>query len=309
MINKVKTNQQIALKVSVMTIIGNASLSAVKLVAGLFGNSAAMIADAIHSLSDVLSTVVVIIAVKLSAKKADKDHQFGHERFECVAAIILSIFLFATGAGIGYSGFSDIMSSGFAKPDNLDDIVLPGIIALVAAVASIAAKELMYWYTRNAAKKINSGVLMADAWHHRSDALSSVGSFVGILGARLFGLPVIDSVAAIVICLFIFKVSIDIFRDAVGKMTDKACDENTESKIRSEILAQENVLGIDELRTRLFGDKVFVEVEISVDGDIPLRESHKIAHAVHDVIENDFKNVKHCMVHVNPADGQLTVDN
>jgi cation diffusion facilitator family transporter len=293
-----KTNVQIAVRVSTVTIIGNILLTIFQVIAGIVGNSAAMIADAVHGLSDGLSTIVVIIAVRLAAKNEDKDHQYGHERFECVAAIILSMFLLATGAGIGYAGVMRILENGFTKSANA---VLPGTIALIGAIVGIVVKEAMYWYTRAAGKKINSGVLLADAWHHRSDALTSIGSFFGILGAQTLGIASLDSVAAIITCLFILKVAFDIFRNAVGKMTDKACDEAAEAKIRKVILEQENVLGIDELKTRLFGDRIYVEVEILVDGDSLLRDAHAVAHAVHDAIEAQFKTIKHCSVHVNPS--------
>jgi cation diffusion facilitator family transporter len=296
--NKSKTNVQIAVRVSAVTIIGNILLTTFQVIAGIVGNSAAMIADAMHGLSDGLSTIVVIVAVKLAAKKEDKDHHYGHERFECVAAIVLSVFLLATGAGIGYAGVQRIINGGFAQAEAS---ALPGVIALVGAVTGIAVKEAMYWYTRAAGKKINSGVLMADAWHHRSDALTSIGSFLGILGARMFGIVALDSIAAIITCLFILKVALDIFRNAAGKMTDKACDEETEAKIREVILAQEKVVRVDELKTRLFGDKAYVEVEIAVDGDSVLRDAHAVAHVVHDAIEREFESVKHCAVHVNPV--------
>lgn len=289
-----RNKQQVAMKVSRNAIIGNVLLSAFKLLAGVLGRSAAMLSDAVHSLSDVFSTVIVMIGVKLSGKKADKEHPYGHERFECVAALILAIILCATGIGIGYGGVKSILAGQYAT------MPIPGLLALVAAIVSIVTKEAMYWYTRSAAKKVNSGALMADAWHHRSDALSSIGSFIGILGARM-GFPVLDAVACLVICLFIVKAAWDIFMDSIGKMTDKACDDDTVAKIRSVILEQENVQGIDLIRTRLFGDKIYVDVEISVDGKLPLGEGHDIAHAVHDAIENHFEYVKHCMVHVNPV--------
>jgi cation diffusion facilitator family transporter len=287
------TNEQIAMRVSWNTIIGNVVLSAFKLVAGLLGHSAAMLSDAIHSISDVMSTVIVMIGVKLANKKEDKEHPYGHERFESVAAIILAVILCATGLGIGYGGVHTIIAGEYSS------ITIPGTLALIAAIISIIVKEAMYWYTRAAAKKINSSALMADAWHHRSDALSSIGSFVGIFGARI-GFPVLDSVACLVICFFILKASIDIFRDAINKMTDRACDDDIEDQIRTVVLAQENVLGIDQLKTRLFGDKIYVDVEISLDGFAPLHITHDVAHNVHDAIEEKFPDVKHCMVHVNP---------
>lgn len=290
-----KSNEQIAMHVSRNTIIANLALSAFKLTAGLLGRSAAMLSDAVHSLSDVLSTVVVIIGVRLANQTADKEHPYGHERFESVAAIILSVLLGVTGLGIGYSGLRTILSG------NSEAMSIPGLLALIAAIVSIAVKEGMYWYTKAAARRIDSGALMADAWHHRSDALSSIGSFVGILAARI-GFPILDSVAALVICLFILKAAVAIFRDAIGKMTDRACGDDMEERLRALILAQPEVLGIDLLQTRIFGDKIYVDVEICADGQSPLHISHDIAHGVHDAIEKEFPKVKHCMVHVNPAE-------
>ncbi len=289
-----KTNEQIAMKVSRISIIGNIILSGFKLFAGIFAQSAAMISDAVHSMSDVFSTIIVMIGIKLANKKSDKEHPYGHERFECVAAIVLAAVLFATGAGIGWSGIKKAIAG------NYGDLAIPGILALVAAIVSIIVKEAMYWYTRGAAKRINSSALMADAWHHRSDAFSSVGSFAGIFGARL-GFPILDPLACIIICLFILKAAIDIFRDAVGKMTDRACDDETIAKMRDLILSQKSVEGIDGLNTRLFGDKIYMDVEIRVDALVRLEEAHLVAQAVHDVIEEQFPKVKHCMVHVNPV--------
>ncbi len=295
-----RTEKRIAMRVSVISIIINTVLSLFKLLAGIFASSGAMISDAIHSASDVLSTFIVMIGVNISGKKADAEHQYGHERLECVASIILAVILAETGIGIGVGGIQTIFSGNFDKLES------PGVLALIAAVISIAVKEWMFWFTRAAAKKVNSGALMADAWHHRSDALSSIGAFIGILGARL-GFPILDSVASVVICIFIIKAAFDIFKDAIDKMIDKACDTETVNRITTIISEQEGVKGIDEIKTRLFGTRMYVDVEIRADGQIPLRDAHKIAEMVHLAIENDFPTVKHCMVHVNPMNE--TVDN
>ena len=289
-----KTNEQIAMRVSCISIIVNVVLSAFKLFAGVFAHSAAMVSDAAHSLSDVFSTIIVMVGVKLANQKPDKEHPYGHERFECVAAIVLAAILVATGVGIGWTGVQKVIAGSYG------DLAIPGVLALVAAIVSIIVKEGMYWYTRRAAKKIDSSALMADAWHHRSDALSSVGSFVGIFGARL-GFPILDPLACVVICLFILKAAVDIFRDAIGKMTDKSCDDQTSAKMQEVILSEESVVGIDQLKTRLFGDKIYVDVEICVDGSATLEQAHSIAQRVHDAIEEQFPKVKHCMVHVNPV--------
>ena len=288
-----KTKEQIAMKVSVNTIIGNVVLSAFKMFAGVFANSSAMVSDAVHSISDVLSTIIVMVGVKLAGKQSDKEHPYGHERMECCAAIILAAILFATGLLIGWSGVDTVIEGRGGN------ITAPGGLALAAAIVSIASKEAMYWYTRAAAKKTGSGALMADAWHHRSDAMSSIGSFVGILGARL-GLPILDPIASIVICLFILKVAVSIFRDALRKMTDTSCDDEFVDELRAVVLDVEGVLCVDQLGTRLFGDRIYVDVEISADKKSTLTEAHDVAQQVHDAIEKRFDKVKHCMVHVNP---------
>jgi cation diffusion facilitator family transporter len=290
---KTKSNRQIAMNNSGVTILINLLLGAFKLFAGIFAASTALVSDAVHTISDVLSTFIVIIGIKMSDKDADNDHPYGHERFENVAAIILATVLCLIGIGIGYRGAQKIISGEH------DKLIVPGALALVAALASIVIKEWMYWYTRGAAKKIDSPALMADAWHHRSDAFSSIGSLAGVVGARL-GFPVSDSIASIVICLFVVKAAVSIFLDAVGKMTDKSCDGEIIEQMKSIILKQEGVIGIDQIKTRLFGNKIYVDVEICADGEDTLSSAHEIAHNVHDVIENYFEGVKHCMVHVNP---------
>ena len=287
-------DRDLAMKVSTVSIVVNVFLSLLKLLAGVIASSGAMISDAVHSASDVFSTLVVMAGVHLSGKKPDREHPYGHERFECVASVILSVVLAATGLGIGFKGIENITGAASHQ------LEIPGIPALIAAVVSILVKEIMYQYTKNAARKINSGALMADAWHHRSDALSSIGSFAGILGARL-GFLVLDPLASVVICVFIEKAAIDIFRDAVDKMIDKACPEETVEKMREVIMSTEGVIGIDEMKTRLFGSRIYVEVEILMDSSKTLVEAHNTAETVHDSIENEFPDVKHCMVHVNPA--------
>ena len=282
-----------AMRVSAVTIVWNVILSIFKLIAGIVGHSGAMISDAVHSASDVFSTIIVILGINIASRQSDDDHQYGHDRLECVAAILLAVVLFATGIGIGIGGINKIIEGTAGKDE------IPGMIALIAAVASIVVKEGMFWYTRSAAKKINSGALMADAWPHRSDALSSIGALIGIGGARL-GFPVLDPIASVIICVFIVKAAYDIFKDAVDKMVDKSCDEETEEKMRQLIKEQTGVLKVDVLRTRLFGAKMYVDIEIAADGDITLREGHEIAQVVHDKVEEEFPLVKHCMVHVNP---------
>lgn len=291
--NNGKEQERIAMRVSRNSIFVNLLLSVAKLIAGIAGSSAAMVSDAVHSASDVFSTIIVMIGVRISGRESDANHQYGHERLECVAAILLAVLLAATGLGIGYRGGVAIFSG------KTEDIPIPTLLPLLAAIASIVIKEGMYWYTLAAAKKIKSGALKADAWHHRSDALSSVGSFVGILGAKL-GAPVLDPVASVVISLFILKAAYDIFMDAVGKMTDEACDAETVEHMASCVMGREGVLAINDIKTRMFGNKIYMDIEIECDGNMTLYAAHAVAEDVHDRIEEEFPDVKHCMVHVNP---------
>ncbi|MCL2195269.1 MAG: cation diffusion facilitator family transporter [Oscillospiraceae bacterium] len=291
---KKKTAQQLAMRTARHSIIVNILLAAFKLFAGIFAHSTAMVSDGVHSIADLISTVVVMIGIKLAGKKPDAKHPYGHERFECVAALLLSLLVFSVGVGIGWGGVQRILAGHY------ETIAVPGLLALIAAVVSIGVKEGLFWYVRATAKKIDSGALMADAWHSRADGLSSIGSFVGILGAML-GFLIMDSVAALIICLFILKTAVKIALDAIGKMTDKACDDELQQAMREVILAQPQVLGIDNLRTRLFGNKIYVDVEIRADAAATLAQAHDIAQQVHDEIEARFEKVKHCMVHVNPT--------
>ncbi|MGN1298775.1 MAG: cation diffusion facilitator family transporter [Candidatus Scatovivens sp.] len=285
--------EKTATKVSMISIIGNSLLSIFKILTGIFSHSTAMISDGIHSASDAFSSIIVIIGVKISSKASDINHPYGHERFECVAAIILSIILLITGLFIGVDSIKIIFSN------NYQDLTIPGLLSLIAAIISIISKEMMYWYTKYYAKLYDSGALMADAWHHRSDSLSSVGALIGIAGARM-GFPILDSIASLIICIFITKASYDIFKDAIDKMVDTSCDKETENLIREYSLKQNGVLSVDLLNTRIFGNKIYVDMEISADKDISLFEGHQIAEKVHNTIEENFTKVKHIMIHVNP---------
>ena len=293
-VDRMENAEKVAFRVSRVTIAENAGLSLVKLIAGLIAHSGAMVSDAVHSISDVFSTIVVMIGIRVSSKASDREHPYGHERMECVAAMILAGMLAGTGVFIGYTGVQKIL---LAQSGQLE---APGALALAAAVLSIAVKEYMFHYTRRAAKQIDSGALMADAWHHRSDALSSVGALIGIGGAQL-GFPVLDPIASLVICVMVGKAAYDIFRDAVDKMVDRRCDPETEGAIRACALRHPGIQDVDQLLTRQFGNRIYVEMEVSVDGAMSLDEAHEIAERVHDDIEKEFPKVKHIMIHENPS--------
>lgn len=294
-----KEFEKTAVRVSNVSIIGNTALSLLKLFAGIFAHSGAMVSDAVHSASDVFSSVIVIVGVKMASKESDEEHPYGHERMEPVAAIVLAIILGIVGLFIGHTALEKLLSG------SIEELQIPGVLALAAAIVSIAGKEAMYWYTRHYAKLLDSGALMADAWHHRSDALSSVGSLIGIAGARM-GYRWLDPVASLVICVFIEKVAYDIFVDAIKKMVDQACSVEVQQGIVECARAQAGVLRIGHIQTREFGNKIYVDLEAFADGGISLTRSDEIARSIHDAIERQFTKVKHIVVVMKPETGEGT---
>jgi len=287
--------QAAATKVSVISMATNVILTIAKFAAGVVAHSGAMISDAVHSASDIFSGLIVLIGVRISSKAPDDKHPYGHERFECVAALLLSGILALVGGTIGVNAVKDIIGGHVQEA--------PGILALVAAVVSIVTKESLFWYTRGYAKKYRSTALHAEAWHQRSDALSSIGALIGIAGARM-GVPVMEPIASLIIALFILRVAVRIFRDAIDQMVDKSASEETETAFRTTALEQPGVMGVELLRTRMFGNRVYVDLEIAVDPEMKLAAAHEIAERVHDAIEQTYPDVKHIMVHVNPAKEQ-----
>ena len=281
-------------RLSRVGILGNVVLAAFKLIAGVLGRSGAMVSDAVHSLSDVFATFIAWIGVLLSKQKEDAEHPYGHERLECVASLILGLILAGTGLGIGWTGVRKL----FWERGSLE---IPTMLPLIAAVVSIIVKEAMFHYTMHYAKRLDSAAFKADAWHHRSDAFSSIGSFIGIGMAKL-GFPIMDPIASLIICVLILKVAYDIIRDALNKMLDTSGGKAVEQRLKDFIEAQDGVERVDLLHTRQFGNKMYVDLEIAVEADISLRNAHAIAERVHTAVEQEFPNVKHVMIHVNPLD-------
>lgn len=283
-------NYKLGKKVSIITIIINMVLGLLKIIAGFLGSSSAMIADGVHTASDVVTTVIVIFGLSIASKEADKEHPYGHEKFESAMAKLISILLFATGLYIGYQGILVLVSGEFSRP---------GIIALVAAGFSIVVKEFMYHYTIITARKIQSTSMKADAWHHRSDAFTSMGTFAGILGAR-FGLTFLDPLAAIVVSIFVMKVSVDLYLKSMDELVDHSAEPQVVENIKTLILSVEGVEEIRDLKTRVFGSGIYVDLEVAVDGNLSVKKGHTIAEDIHDTIESNITSVKHCMVHVEP---------
>lgn len=278
------------MKASGITLAANIFLAIIKYVAGIVGNSSAMVADATHTMSDVGTTVAVMLALKISSKDADERYPYGHERYELIISKLLGMVLILTGAWIGYQAVMMIYNGVFTPPEK---------IAVIAAAISIVIKEIMYRYTMKVAKDIGSLAMEADAWHHRSDAFSSIGTFVGILGARL-GFPVLDPIAGVVVSIMVVKVGIDIYSQSVKGLVDEAADPETRMKIKSIVLENPGVVSIKDMRTRKFANHVYVDLDIKVDGKISVTEGHNIALEVHDRVEKKMDSVKHVMVHVEP---------
>lgn len=280
---------KIGTRASQITITANIFLCFFKMIAAYLGKSSAMLADAVHSLADILTTTGVLVGLRLSGKAADQCHPYGHEKYEAIVAKVMSIILLVTGLAIGYSAIKAIVFNGN---------VMPGRIALVAAAVSIVFKELMYRYTKSTAKKIKSIAMETDAWHHRSDALSSIGAFIGILGAR-FGLRILDPIAGLLVSLLIIKVGIEFYLKAIRELVDHAADEDTIAKIKS---IASNVDGVEEvkLKTRIFGNKLYADILIGVKGSLSVQEGYRIASHVHDAIEENIDDIKHCVVELEP---------
>lgn len=279
-------------KLSAVGVAGNVLLAVFKLVAGILGNSMALVSDAVHSASDVLATAVAYVGDRIARRAADENHPYGHERFEQLASAILALILASVGIGIGVAGVQAALA-GNPEGD------MPGILAIVAAAVSIAVKEAMFWYTRHGARAIGSDVFMADAWHHRTDALSSVAALIGVGAARL-GFPLGDSLASVVICLFILKVAWDVGREAIGKLVDESGGDEINGLIAECAITCEGIDHIDSVVTRRFGSQYYADVEVAMDGSLPLSEAHRRAEQVHAHIEREFPQVKHVTVHVNP---------
>lgn len=277
-------------KASYITAMLNLFLAIIKFIAGVIGRSSAMVADAIHTFSDIATTAVVIVGLKISNKEADKKHPYGHEKFEPECSKIVSSLLILTGIYLAYNSVKIIIYGNFTTPKS---------IAIYAALASIAIKEAMYWYTILVARKIKSISMEADAWHHRSDALSSIGTLIGIVGARM-GFAILDPIAGLIVSFLVIKVGLEFYIKAVKSLVDESADENTIEKISDLALSVSGVESINDLKTRIFGNRIYVDIEIHVNKSISVEAGHNIAHSVHDIIEATLTEVKHCMVHIEP---------
>lgn len=283
-------------RVSLKSILGNILLFLGKLIFGLLAGSASLVSDAFHSLSDIISTVVVIVGIKLSSRSADDCHPYGHEKIETVIAFLMGLMLFGVGGGIGGEGIRRFADQNAVHPA----LAYLNIAAAVMAAVSIAAKEWMYRFTIRCAKETKSQALQADAWHHRADALSSIGSLVGVVGLSL-GYPAVDAAACLAITVFIARAAWDITADAFRRLVDGSTGNEIVDAVREHTLRQPEVEGIDVIKVRPQGSKLYVDMEVTMDASLTLEASHRAASRIHDAVERNVSGVKHCMIHVNPT--------
>ena len=276
----------------------NVSLTVFKFIAGIFGRSAAMVADAVHSLSDLLTDFVVLFFVHISSRHPDSKFEYGYGKFETLATLFIGIALLAVAGGILYHAFSDILGWFHGR-----DIEKPGILALVAAGVSIVAKEGIYRYTRRKGQELHSPALEANAWHHRSDALSSVGTLVGIGGAVILGnrWTILDPLASAVVGLFIVRVAWKLLRQCFGELMEVSLPEETKKEIQDIVLSFPDVSDLHNLRTRRIGSQIAIEFHIRMDGGIPLVEAHSRAYHIEQALKDRFGKGTHVTVHVEPV--------
>lgn len=285
-------------KVTIVGSIVNFLLLVFKFFAGIAGHSAAMLADAVHSLSDFITDIVVIVFVRIAGKPEDKGHDYGHGKYETLATAIIGLLLLCVGFGIFWNGASSIYT--FLRGGQLES---PGVVALVAALVSIVSKEILYQYTVIQGKKLNSQAVIANAWHHRSDALSSIGTAIGIGGAILLGdhWRVLDPVAAVVVSFFIMKVSVRLLIPYVDELLEKSLPEDVEKEIEQTVLSFPGVSQPHHLRTRRIGNYYAIELHVRMDGKITLEEAHSTATAIENKLKEMFGKGTHVGIHVEPT--------
>jgi cation diffusion facilitator family transporter len=275
----------------------NAILVALKFVAGFLGNSAAMIADATHSLSDFITDILVLVFVRISSKPQDENHEYGHGKYETIASFLIALGLFAVAITIIVSG-----ATAFAKWLQGEQLPAPDKIALWAALLSIAVKELLYQYTVYWGNKLDSQALKANAWHHRSDSLSSIGAAIGIGGALLLGdrWTVLDPLASIVVGAMLLHVTFSLLKGSIGDLTECALPKETEQEIQQIILSVPDVHDPHQLRTRRLGNRIAIEVHVRMDGAMPLNDAHQRASLIEQRLRERFGEETHVVVHTEP---------
>lgn len=278
--------------------VANLLLVIFKFIAGIVGHSAAMIADAVHSLSDFITDIIVVIFVAISGKPEDEDHDYGHGKYETLATAVIGIILFFIGVGILISGIKAIVGTLQGEP-----LQTPSLLALIAAVISIVVKEVLYHYTVKRGKALGSSSVVANAWHHRSDALSSIGTAIGIGGAIFLGEQwrILDPIAAVIVSLFIIKVAVELFKPCIEELLERSLPAEMEQKILDIILATPQVSSPHHLRTRRIGSYIAIEVHIRMDGQTSLSEAHQVASDIERRLKAEFGESTHIGIHMEPT--------
>lgn len=287
-----ETRYEEASKVTIQSIIWNIVLTIIKVFAGVLGKSNAMVADGIHSASDIVSSIGVLIGTYISSTPHDKEHNYGHEKAETLVSFILSLLLIFVSITIGVEGIKSLF--------NLESVQVPTLLPLIVSVISILIKEYQYRITIKVARKINSPALKADAWHHRSDALSSVAAFVGI-GGSMLGFKALDPIASIVVALFVSKVGIEILINSVNELMDVSIQDDHEEQIKQIAKETKGVMNLGELKTRKHGAMAYVDLTICVNGILTVKQGHDIAHKLEKRMIEEIEYIKGITIHVEPC--------
>lgn len=290
-----KVEERIIKKNTTLTIVMNSLLAVAKLVGGVLGASAVLVADAVNSIGDILSNVLVFISAKLSKKESDKDHPYGHDKFDSMISIFLGLALLVTAYQLGKDAVLRFIEIVFENTPIATPMWYTWLIALI----TIMVKEILFRITKRDAKLAKSQALMAQAWDHRSDTIVSFGAVIGIVGA-IYGVGFLDPIASLIIALFILRLGYKIIRTGISQVVDESADDEMINHIKNIVNANSNVRSIDVIRTRMFGLSIYVDLEIALDASLSLTEAHAIAEAIHDELEDKIPDIIHCMIHVNP---------
>ncbi len=301
MTSNATTREKEIYKVTIIGSIVNFALLVFKFIAGIVGHSAAMVADAVHSLSDFVTDIVVIVFVKISGKPQDESHDYGHGKYETLATAIIGVVLSGVGIGILVNSVTDVVDVYNGR-----QIEAPGMPALIAAAISIIFKEVLYQYTARKGKSLDSKAVIANAWHHRSDAFSSIGTLIGIAGAMFLGEKwrVLDPIAAFIVSVFIIKVAVDLISPCIDELLEKSLSKEIEDRILSIVMAFPDVDSPHHLRTRRIGNNIAIEIHIRMDGTMPLKDAHDITKKIECAIKDEFGPATHIGIHMEPKKGE-----
>jgi len=290
-----KADRAIIARTIIVGFLVNVLLAIGKLCAGVWGHSQALIADGFHSLSDIITDVLVYVSAQYSRRSADQEHPYGHGRFETLAITVLALLLFLVALGIVYDALVALWEPMSLRPSGM---------VLWVAIGSIVLKEGLYWFTKIMAKRIDSNLLLANAWHHRSDAASSIVVLVAVVGT-MNGLPFLDAIAAIIVGIFIVSIAIKLMRSSVRELVDAGVDDQVLQEIKNVLLATEGIVAMHRLRTRLLGGKIFVDVHVLVSPKITVSEGHYIADQAHQRLNDQIANIVDVTIHVDPEDDEI----